>query len=157
MNEEKINWEEVIERILTNLEVKPEQFRKKKASSSAHSLVLEAIKDEWNRYRPTFEEKTQLIDFVGRRFSRHGQIELAVEIDIRHKKANSWTKLLDINASNKFWIYLCRDKEKAEEFFNEAVKQFRAIAGLRKEDKSNNVTIFMKVADGDVKKTYLFE
>jgi len=157
MSEEKINWEEVIERILKTVEANPEQFSKKKASSSIHSIVLEEIRNEWNKYHPTFEEKTQLIDFVGRTFSRHGKVELAVEVDTWHKRADSWVKLLDISASNKFWIYLCRDKERAEEFFNEAVKEFRELAKLRREDKSNNVTIFMKVAGGDVKKTYLFE
>jgi hypothetical protein len=157
MSEEKINWEESIERILKTVEAKPEQFRKKKAFSSVHSIVLEEIRNEWNKYHPTFEEKTQLIDFVGRTFPRHGRIELAVEIDTWHKRADSWVKLLDINASNKFWIYLCRDKERSEEFFNEAVKGFRELAKLRREDKTNNVTIFMKVAGGDVKKTYLFE
>jgi len=157
MSEEKINWEEKIERILTNLEVKPEQFRKKKAFSSVHSIVLEEIRNEWNKYHPTFKEKTQLIDFVGRTFPRHRKIELAVEIDTWHLSDNSWVKLLDVNALNKFWIYLCRDKEKAEEFFNEAIKEFRELAKLRKEDKSNNVTIFMKIAGGEMKKTYLFE
>ena len=56
------------------------------------------------------------------------------------------------------WIYVCKEKDKANTYFEDAIKQLRKLANLRKEDESNNITLFMKVADKKgVKKKHLFE
>jgi hypothetical protein len=79
-------------------------------------------------------------------------------VDTWHKPLANWVKLLDINAVAKMWIYICREKERANERLQEALGEFQKLAGYRREDKTNNVVIFMKVAgESDVKKCYLFE
>ena len=156
----KINWEEKIENILKNIKITEDDFRRKGATSTIHSKILEDIQDEWNKCKePVFEERAFQIDFVGRSFARQGKIELAIEVDTWFKPIGNWVKLLDINAPNKVWIYVCREKDKAESNLQIALREFRKLAKLRCEDKTNNVTIFMKVSgktDG-IKKHYLFE
>ncbi len=154
---EKINWEEKIGALLKSVKISEDDFRRKKASSVIHDRILEAIQDEWNEVKgPVLEEKAFQIDFVGRSFARHGKIELAIEVDTWHKPTGNWVKLLDINAPSKMWIYVCRWKAKADENFKNALKEFRKLARLRCEDKTNNVTIFMKaVGRTDIKKQYL--
>ena len=154
-----LNWEEKIENVLKSIEITDEDFRRKRATSEIHSRILEATDDEWNRSRtPRFEERAFQIDFVGRTFPRHGKIELAIEVDTYYKPTGNWVKLLDINSDNKIWIYVCREKDKASKYFEDGTKQFRRLAMLRKEDKTNNVTLFMKVAGKKpVVKRHLFE
>jgi hypothetical protein len=157
---EKIsNWEEKVEKILEGIKITESDFKRKGASSEIHARILEAVQDEWNKCRnPVFEERAFQIDFVGRTFSRHGKVELAIEVDTWWKPTGNWVKLLDINSANKIWIYVCREKDKASKQFESAVKNFRKLAKLRGEDNANNVTLFMKVADErDVKKFRLFE
>lgn len=155
---EKINWEEKIETILKNIKISEKDFRRKGATSTIHSRILEDIQDEWNKCKgPVLEEKAFQIDFVGRNFARHGKIELAIEVDTWFKPIGNWVKLLDINAPNKIWIYICKEKAKADNNFKTAIKQFRKLAKLRGEEKTNNVTIFMKVSGRiDIKKIHLF-
>lgn len=155
---EKINWEEKIGALLKSVKISEDDFRRKKASSAIHDRILEAIQDKWNKVKsPVLEEKAFQIDFVGRSFARHGKIELAIEVDTWYKPIGNWVKLLDINAPNKMWIYVCREKAKADENFKNALKEFRKLAKLRREDKTNNVTIFMKaVGRTDIKKQYLY-
>ena len=157
---EKISdWEEKVEKILEGTKITESDFKRKGASSEIHARILEAVQDEWNRCRnPVFEERAFQIDFVGRTFSRHGKVELAIEVDTWWKPTGNWVKLMDINSTNKVWIYVCREKDKASKQFESAVKNFRKLAKLRGEDSANNVTLFMKVADEKtIKKFRLFE
>jgi len=157
--EKTISWEEKIENILKGIKITDKDFKRTGATSSIHSRILDAIQDEWNRTKtPVIDERAFQIDFVGRTFARHGKVELAIEVDTWFKPTGNWVKLLDINSPNKIWIYVCKEKDKAQKYFKEAIKRFRKLADLRKEDKTSNVTLFMKVADGkDVEKTHLFE
>ena len=83
---------------------------------------------------------------------------MAIEVDTWWKPTGNWVKLLDIIAVNKIWIYVCREKDKASKHFGRALKNFRKLAKIRGEDDTNNVTLFMKVADQKtVKKYHLFE
>ena len=159
VSEKIFNWEEKVEKILEGIKITESDFKRKGASSEIHARILEAVQDEWNKCRnPVFEERAFQIDFVGRTFSRHGKVELAIEVDTWWKPTGNWVKLLDINSANKIWIYVCREKDKASKQFESAVKNFRKLAKLRGEDNANNVTLFMKVADEkDVKKFRLFE
>jgi len=159
MEKKDIKWEEKIENILRSTEISDEDFRRRGATSTIHARILEALEEEWNNCRqPVLEERAFQIDFVGRTFARHGKVELAVEVDTWFKPTGNWVKLLDINATNKFWIYVCRETDKADIHFEDAIKEFRKLATLRKEDKSNNVTIFMKVpGKAEIEKRYLFE
>jgi hypothetical protein len=152
-------WEERIEKILESITITEGDFKRKGASSEIHARILEVVQDEWNKCRsPVFEERAFQIDFVGRTFSRHGKVELAIEVDTWWKPTGNWVKLLDINAVNKIWIYVCREKDKASKYFENAVKDFRKLAKLRGEDNTNNITLFMKVADQKtVYKHHLFE
>jgi hypothetical protein len=156
---EEISWEDRIEKILKNIEITDEDFKRKGATSEIHSRILDAIDDDWNKSRtPRFEERAFQIDFVGRSFARHGKIELAVEVDTWFKPTGNWVKLLDINSVDKIWIYVCKEKDKARKYFEDAIKQFRRLATLRNEGKTNNVTIFMKVTgEKAVIKKHLFE
>jgi len=156
---EAINWEDKIEEILKNIEITEGDFKRKGATSLIHSKILEAVDDEWNKYRtPRIEERAFQIDFVGRTIERYGRIELAIEVDTWFKPIGNWVKLLDINSESKIWIYVCREKEKAEKYFEDAIKRFRKLSNLRNEEKINNVTLFMKVADKKViVKRHLFE
>lgn len=158
-DEKIINWEEKIENILKGIQITDEDFRRKGATSEIHSRILDAIQDEWNKSKmPVLEERAFQIDFVGRTFPRHGKVELAIEVDTWFKPTGNWVKLLDINSANKVWIYICKEKDKAQKYFEDAIKRFRKLANLRKEDKTNNVTLFMKVAnEKGIKKTYLFK
>ena len=84
---------------------------------------------------------------------------MAIEVDTWFRPIGNWVKLLDINALEKIWIYLCGEKEetRADENFENAVKEFRRLAKLRREDKTNNVVIFMKaVSKPRIEKQYLF-
>ena len=157
--EEVHDWEEVIENVLKNIKITEADFKRKGATSEIHDRVLEGIEDEWNKSRsPSFEERAFQIDFVGRTFPRHGKVELAIEVDTWWKPTGNWVKLLDITARKKVWIYLGKEKEKAQKHFENAIKNFRKLAKLRREDNTNNVTIFMKVADEKiVRKRHLFE
>jgi hypothetical protein len=143
---ERTDWLATIERILTDAKITEDDF-KKKGATSVHSRILESLQEEWSRLKePVFEERAFQIDFVGRTFPRHGKIELAVEVDTWFKPSGNWVKLLDINARDKVWIYLSREKEKAQSNFQTAISEFRRLAKVRGEDKVNNVTIFMKVS-----------
>lgn len=107
---------------------------------------------------PVMEERAFQIDFVGRSFARHGKIELAIEVDTWYKPLGNWVKLLDVSATVKMWIYVCREKDRANERLQEALREFRKLARYRGEDEANNVVIFMKVAgEAGVRKHYLFE
>jgi len=156
---EKLDWEKIIEEILGRIQVSEDYFKRKGATSEIHNRVVEAIRNEWTkRRRPSIEERAFKIDFVGRTFDRYGKVELAVEVDTWWKRYGSWVKLLDINAEKKIWIYICKDMEKSEDYFVRALSSFRELAELRKEDITNNVTIFMKVAGKEgVKKAHLWE
>lgn len=157
--EKLFSWEEKIEKILENVKIVESDFKRRGASSEIHTRILESVMDEWNKCRnPVFEERAFQMDFVGRTFSRHGKIELAIEVDTWWKPIGNWVKLLDINSANKIWIYICREKEKALKQFEGSIKNFRKLAKLRGENDANNVTLFMKVADGKgVQKSHLFE
>jgi len=154
---DKINWENKVENILKSIEITEEDFKRSRATSLIHKKVLDAVGNEWNISRePVMEEIGFQMDFVGRVFPRHGKIELAMEVDIWNKPLRNWVKLLDINATTKIWIYLCREKNRAIDRIQEARKEFRKLALLRREDKTNEVVIFMKVSgERDVKKYYL--
>jgi len=59
MNEEKINWEEEIEHIfIKNLEMGPEQFKKRKKAFSVHSKVLEVTKITSKSTKERFNRQT---------------------------------------------------------------------------------------------------
>jgi hypothetical protein len=157
--EERLDWPATIERILKDTKITEDDFRKKGATSVIHSKILESLEDRWMRSKaPVLEERGFQIDFVGRSFARHGKIELAVEVDTGFKPTGNWVKLLDISAKDKVWIYVCRQREKAESNLETALTEFRRLARLRHEDKANNVTIFMKVSGetGPVQKHTLF-
>ncbi len=156
---EDVNWDEKIEEILKTINIEENDFKKIKGTSQVHEKIIEAIEEEWGKYRqPILKEKKQFLDFVGRHQPQYGKIELVVEVDTWHKQLDSWRKLLDINAKKKIWIYLAKNPKKADENFEEALKEFRKLAKIRGEDMSNNVTIFMKVQGRqEVKKCYLFE
>lgn len=155
----EINWEDKLANILKNIKITEDDFKRSGASSLIHTKVLDAVRDEWCKSKePVMEERAFQIDFVGRSFPRHGKIELAIEVDTWHKPLGNWVKLLDINATTKMWIHICRDKDKAYERIQEALKEFRKLAQYRSENKTNNVVVFMKVSgESDVKKHYLFE
>jgi len=161
MNEidEMMTWEDKIENILETINFTDEDFKRKGATSEIHSRILEAIDDEWNRTSiPRFEERAFQIDFVGRTFARHGKMVLAIEVDTYFKPTGNWVKLLDINSENKIWIYVSKERDRANSDFESAVKQFRKLAKLRNEDENNQVIIFMKVAEQKgVIKRHLFE
>jgi len=158
MSKEEINWEATVENILGSIEIAEEDFRRSGAMSTIHARVLDTLRDEWSKCKePVMEEKAFQIDFVGRSFPRHGKIELAIEVDTWHKPLGNWVKLLDINATTKMWVYICRERGKANERLQGALREFQRLARYRGEDKTNNVVIFMKVAgESDVKKAYLF-
>jgi len=154
------SWQARIENILRNTKITEEDFRRKGGASTVHSRILESIEEEWNQTKqPVYEEKGFQIDFVGRTFSRHGKIELAVEVDTWWRPTGNWVKLLDINAPDKVWVYVCKDEEKAKRNLENALGQFRRLAKLRGEKKINNVTILMKVAGqaGSVERHDLFD
>lgn len=154
---EKINWEKRIEVSLKNIGICEADFRRRGATSDIHKKILEAIQEEWNKVKPAFMERAFQIDFVGRSFAQHGKIELVIEVDTWWNPIGNWVKLLDINAPDKMWIYITREEAKADENFQNAIKEFRRLAKLRGEDKTNNVTLFMKAAGKtDIKKQYLF-
>ena len=155
----EINWEVKVEDILKNIKMTEEDFRRSGATSTIHARVLDAVQNEWNKIKqPVIDERAFQIDFVGRNFPRHGKIELAIEVDTWYKPLGNWVKLLDINALAKIWIYICKEKARAQGRYQEALKEFRKLAEYRKEDKKNNVVIFMKVAgESDVKKEWLFK
>jgi len=159
MKKEKINWGREIEIILKNVKITEEDFKRRGATSAIHSRILDDIREIWERYKgPAFEERAFQIDFVGRGFPRYGKIELAIEVDTWFKPSGNWVKLLDINATDKFWIYICREKDKSEKNLQIALKEFRRLAKARAESKSNNIMIFMKVSDKiKIEKHYLFE
>lgn len=151
------SWEDKIQEILENIEISEEFFRRR-GSSDIHSKILEELENTWNESRPRLEERAFQIDFVGRTFARHGKIELAVEVDTWFTPTGNWVKLLDINSSNKIWIYVCREKDRANEFLERALKEFRKLADMRRETKENNVTIFMKTVNKkEIEKHHLFE
>ncbi|MEM3952766.1 MAG: hypothetical protein QXP74_05095 [Nitrososphaerota archaeon] len=156
---EDVNWDEKIEEILKTINIEENDFKKIKGTSQVHEKIIEAIEEEWGKYRqPIFKEKKQLLDFVGRQTPQYGKIELVVEVDTWHKPSDNWRKLLDICAKKKVWIYLAKNPKEANENFEEALREFRKLAKIRGEDKSNNVTIFMKVpGQQEVEKRYLFE
>ena len=151
---DEINWEDKVENILKSIEITEADFKRSGATSSIHAKVLDAVRDEWSKSKqPVMEERAFQIDFVGRSFPRHGKIELAIEVDTWHKPLGNWVKLLDINATSKIWIHICREKDRANERIQAALKEFRKLAQYRSKDKTNNVVIFMKVSgERDVKK-----
>lgn len=157
--EKEINWEEKVEDILKHTKFTEADFKRSGATSTIHARVIEALRDEWSKCKePVMEERAFQIDFVGRSFARHGKIELAIEVDTWHKPIGNWVKLLDINAVFKIWIHICKEKDRADERLQEALKEFRKLARYRGEDETNNVVIFMKVAgESDARKYYLFE
>jgi len=156
---EDVNWDEKVEEILKMMNIDENDFKRIKGASQVHEMIIEAIEEEWSKHRqPIFKEKKQLLDFVGRQIPHYGKIELVVEVDTWHKPSDNWRKLLDINAKKKIWVYLAKNPKEADENFEEALREFRKLAKIRGEDKSNNVTLFMKVPGRqEVKKRYLFE
>ena len=131
------DWDGIIQKVLENTKINEADFKRKGATSEIHDRILEAIGDEWNKCRsPSFEERAFQIDFVGRTFPRHGKVELAIEVDTWWKPTGNWVKLLDITAEKKIWIYLCKEKEKAQNYFNNALKNFRKLAKLRGESEN---------------------
>jgi len=154
----ELSWEERVENVLRATKITEVDF-KEKGSSSLHERILDALKEEWNKCRtPVLQETAFQIDFVGRISPGYGKMELTVEVDTWFKPIRNWIKLLDINASNKIWVYLCREKDKATAHLEDGIKEFRKLARLREENKDNNITIYMKVADEkELVKRHLFE
>lgn len=157
--EQETNWEVEVEGILKSIEIAEADFRRSGATSSIHARVLDALRDRWSECKePVMEERAFQIDFVGRSFARQGKIELAIEVDTWHKPLGNWVKLLDVTATAKMWIYVCREKDRANERLQGALREFRTLARYRGEDETNNVVIFMKVAgEAGVRKHHLFE
>ena len=87
------------------------------------------------------------IDVVGRDWER-GKILLAIEVDTWFRPYGSWMKLSDIRSEDKVWIYLTNDK-KAQENFEDAIKEIRALLKARGEDKTTfgNFAVFLKTPD----------
>ena len=53
-----IDWEVKIEKILKDVAITDEAFKRKGATSAIHSKILDAIDDEWNKTGiPRFEER----------------------------------------------------------------------------------------------------
>ena len=135
--EKKETIQEIAE-LIKNLKVNVEDFQGKTGGKTkVHELVIETIAEKWQKEKEMFLDKYgERIDFVGREIdSRHGKIALAIEVDRWHRAIRSWTKLADIRAENKIWIFVTKDK-RAKTYFNRAMKEIYRLLKFRNEDKS---------------------
>ena len=135
--ERKETIQEIAE-LIKNLKITVEDFRGKTGGKTkVHELVIETIAEKWQREKGMFLPKYgERIDFVGReKDPRHGKIALAIEVDRWYRAIASWTKLADIRAENKIWLFVSKDK-KAKIFFNRAMKEINRLLKFRNEDKS---------------------
>jgi hypothetical protein len=109
----------------------------------AHRKVIDTILDAWQQTTGFGKAKHSFflsseamgLDFVGRDWGL-GRILLAVEVDTEHLASGSWSKLADIRAENKVWIYLTKDEGMAEHNFEKSVNAIKLLLRNRNETRA---------------------
>jgi len=137
-----------IKSLLEKLDIKDEDFRK----GRVHSIVVNAIEDEWERTNGFGEgrgkgvpKRLKLgIDVLKRTFT-YGPIILAVEVDRGRRPYESWAKLMDVRSKYRIWIHVSNRVE-AKTDFEESLKELKRILSDREESKETmgNFVAFLK-------------
>ncbi len=126
--------------LLKGLTLRNEDFKGHTAdATSVHFVIIKEVGKQWSIKTGVYTEKfTDFgIDFIGRKMN-YGKIILAMEVDQGHRGQRSWTKLADIRAEIKMWVYITdKPTMQAERYFKLALDTINRFLKFRGEDQAS--------------------